>query len=187
MNLGDSINTDQWEQEVTISEDDSILYFFRVGPGVPRAGIFGSYRRNGVWQKAVFLPPPINPPDTTYGEAGGPYFVQGGRRIYYVFDILLVHSPFIYYSDWEDVGVEEGDKVSESEVGISEMNVHPNPFISFASVPGHSSERFTLYDISGRKVGTYRGDRIGEGLAAGVYFLNPEGKDAKPLRVVKLR
>ena len=48
------------------------------------------------------------------------------------------------------------------------LTVTPNPFTSFASVPGHSSERFALYDISGRKVGVYRGDRIGEGLPAGV-------------------
>ena len=63
----------------------------------------------------------------------------------------------------------------------------PNPFTSFATVPGHEFERFALYDISGRKVGTYKGDRIGEGLSAGVYFLRPEGKDDKPLRVVKVR
>jgi len=70
---------------------------------------------------------------------------------------------------------------------VQEIKITPNPFISFASVPGHKAERFSLYDISGRKVGTYKGDRIGEGLEAGVYFLRPEGKDARPLRVVKLR
>jgi hypothetical protein len=67
------------------------------------------------------------------------------------------------------------------------FSVVPNPFTSFATLPGHSSERFTLYDISGRRVGTYRGDRIGWGLSVGVYFLRPEGKDGKPLRIVKVR
>jgi hypothetical protein len=58
---------------------------------------------------------------------------------------------------------------------------------SFASVPNHSSESFALYDISGRRVGTYRGDRIGEGLRAGVYFVRTlEGK-AGPVRIVKVR
>jgi len=52
---------------------------------------------------------------------------------------------------------------------------------------GHEAERFSLYDISGRKVGTYRGDRVGEGLAPGVYFLRQEGKNAEPLRIVKIR
>ena len=66
-------------------------------------------------------------------------------------------------------------------------SVVPNPFSSFASVPGHSSERFALYDVSGRKVGSYMGDRIGFDLSAGIYFLKPKSKDAKPLRLVKLR
>jgi hypothetical protein len=65
--------------------------------------------------------------------------------------------------------------------------VAPNPFVSFATLPGHEKEQFTLYDVSGRKVGVYKGDRIGSGLSAGIYFLKPEGKDAKLLRIVKLR
>ncbi len=81
--------------------------------------------------------------------------------------------------------------IEEKDVNMSfirqPLSVSPNPFTSFATIPGHSSDPFTLYDISGRKVGTYRGDRIGEGLSAGVYFLCPEGKEANPLRVVKVR
>jgi len=67
------------------------------------------------------------------------------------------------------------------------LTATPNPFTSFASVPGHLADRFALYDVSGRRVGTYRGDRIGEGLRAGVYFLRTlEGK-AGPVRIVKVR
>ncbi len=65
--------------------------------------------------------------------------------------------------------------------------VAPNPFVSFATIPGHERESFALYDVSGRKVGVFKGDKIGLGLSAGIYFLKPEGKDAKPLRLVKLR
>jgi hypothetical protein len=49
------------------------------------------------------------------------------------------------------------------------------------------SEQFNLYDIAGRKVGTYRGDRIGEGLSAGVYFIRREGEGGTLARVVKIR
>jgi len=67
------------------------------------------------------------------------------------------------------------------------MTARPNPFTSFASVPGREAEHFALYDVSGRKMGVFRGDRIGWGLSPGVYFLRPEGRVAKPLRVVKVR
>jgi parallel beta-helix repeat protein len=63
----------------------------------------------------------------------------------------------------------------------------PNPFTSFAAVVGHASERFSLYDISGRKVGVFKGDRVGEGLSAGVYFLRTAEGSSKPLRLVKVR
>jgi len=36
-------------------------------------------------------------------------------------------------------------------------------------------------------VGVYKGDRIGEGLVPGVYFIKPEGKGTKPMRMVKVR
>lgn len=65
--------------------------------------------------------------------------------------------------------------------------VVPNPFTSFTSVPGHSSDRFSLYDISGRMVGTYKGDRIGDELSPGIYFLRPIAGNAAPCRVVKLK
>jgi len=65
--------------------------------------------------------------------------------------------------------------------------VSPNPFVSYAKAPGREKESFALYDISGRKVGLYKGDRIGIGLSAGIYFLKPESQGAKLLRIVKLR
>jgi len=54
-------------------------------------------------------------------------------------------------------------------------------------VPGHEGERFSLYDVSGWKVGTYKGNRVGEGVAPGVYFLRALNGGSKPVRVVKLR
>jgi hypothetical protein len=86
-----------------------------------------------------------------------------------------------------NLGVEGGLALRHTPYA-SRLTVSPNPFTSFTALPGHASERFALYDISGRKVGTYRGDRVGADLTPGVYFLRPEGnKDAKLVRVVKLR
>ena len=66
-----------------------------------------------------------------------------------------------------------------------EVRVSPNPFTSFAAALGHAGERFALCDVSGRGVGTYRGNRIGEGLSPGVYFLRSLDSKGKPLRIVK--
>jgi hypothetical protein len=83
-------------------------------------------------------------------------------------------------------GVEERNVVLPS---LSPFTFHlsPNPFTSFATVPGHEAERFSLYDVSGRRVGIFRGDRVGEGLAPGVYFLRFSDNKDKPLRIVKVR
>lgn len=63
----------------------------------------------------------------------------------------------------------------------------PNPFVSFATIPGHETERFDLFDLRGAKAGIDRGDRIGARLPPGIYFLKPEARDAAALKVVKLR
>lgn len=67
--------------------------------------------------------------------------------------------------------------------------VQPNPFSSFARVPGREGERFVLSDIAGRQVGIYTGNRIGEGLRPGVYFLSPAAdrghSPVRPVRIVK--
>jgi hypothetical protein len=70
------------------------------------------------------------------------------------------------------------------EIGVKTT---PNPFSNFAVVPGREKEIFVLYDITGRKLGTYRGDRIGEGLAAGVYFVCEGTACRAPTRIVKVR
>jgi hypothetical protein len=85
-----------------------------------------------------------------------------------------------------NVGVGEETEVRGKRLEVR-LTAKPNPFASFATLPGHEAERFSLYDVSGRKVGTYRGDRVGEGLAPGVYFLRSSDGNAKPLRIVKVR
>ena len=75
----------------------------------------------------------------------------------------------------------------------AELRITPNPFTSFATLPGHETERFALYDIAGRKVGTYKGERIGMDLRPGVYFIRSLEREAGPRsegrlgRIVKIR
>jgi hypothetical protein len=56
--------------------------------------------------------------------------------------------------------------------------VQPDPFTSFARVPGHETELFALSDVTGRQVSVCKGDRVGERLRPGVYFLSPVGQRA---------
>jgi hypothetical protein len=84
------------------------------------------------------------------------------------------------------IGIEE----KQTNISIqtdTKLNIEPNPFVSYTTVHGYEKENFALYDISGRLVSTCRGNRIGEGLCAGVYFVMPENKNLKPVRIVKVR
>jgi len=82
-------------------------------------------------------------------------------------------------------GVEEpGSGMRAAAGGIKAT---PSPFTAFARIPGHETERFELYDISGKMVGTYRGNRIGEGLSPAVYFIRLDDGHGGSMRVVKAR
>lgn len=84
-------------------------------------------------------------------------------------------------------GVETNRSQGSEGPRVQGVKITPNPFFSFARVPGHEAERLSLYDIAGRKVGTYLGNRIGENLSSGVYFLRSSDTKDKPLRIVKIR
>jgi len=88
--------------------------------------------------------------------------------------------------EYVNVGVEETAEDGSSRVEV-EITPTPNPFTSFTMVRGQEKERFELYDIAGKRVGCFRGDRVGEGLPAGIYFLRALSRDACPKRLVKLK
>jgi hypothetical protein len=83
------------------------------------------------------------------------------------------------------VSVEEPGSSRQGAAGS--IKARPNPFTSFARIPGHETEQFSLYDISGELVGTCSGNRVGEGLAPAVYFIKPGDGPGMSLRVVKVR
>ena len=58
------------------------------------------------------------------------------------------------------------------------------PFSSFAIARGQEHELFNLYTISGCRVGRYKGEKIGEGLPAGIYFLKQVAGNVRPVRLV---
>lgn len=80
----------------------------------------------------------------------------------------------------------EGSAIT-SPVRRFSFYVSPNPFTYFVKVPGHEAESFLLYDLFGRLVGTYEGDRIGADLPPGVYFLKGKSIPSSPVRIVKVR
>jgi Tol biopolymer transport system component len=191
VNLGDSINTPDWEFCPTLSWDDRTLYFQSDRAPTLKADIYRSVMVNGVWQGCTKLPEPINYP---IGSSHYPCLSADGQHLFFGGVDLPLPSYGnldIYDSRWV-VGVEEPLSSTHLTPYATRLKVLPNPFTSFATLPGHEAERFSLYDVSGRKVGTNRGDRVGEGLAPGVYFLKYEEmlkqvQHDEIVRIVKVR
>jgi len=83
-------------------------------------------------------------------------------------------------------GVEEKTVDNKQKV-VCRMMLKPNPFVSYTRIVGHERESFVVYDAQGRKVGIYRGDRVAEGLAPGVYFVQGADAATAAARIVKVR
>jgi len=126
---------------------------------------------------------------TNSANSNNPSVATSGSKVHVVWRDQRDGNYEIYYkrNPTGNSGVGESSGCFQPPTSNLSFSVVPNPFSSFTSVSGHSSDRFALYDISGRKVGVYKGDRIGSGLSAGVYFLRPQEGNAKPVRVVKIR
>ena len=122
-------------------------------------------------------------------DSYNPSMAISGNRVHVVWNDFRDGNAEIYYkrNPTGNIGVEEEMQNEKCKMQITKLQINPNPFASFTTVPGHEGERFVLYDIAGRKVGNYSGNRIGEGLAPGVYFIRSSGNKDKPLRIVKVR
>ncbi len=62
----------------------------------------------------------------------------------------------------------------------------PNLFPNYTTIKGYEQEDFIVYDVLGNRVGRYRGDRIGEDLPNGVFFIRSVHEPSFSLRVVKI-
>ena len=85
------------------------------------------------------------------------------------------------------VWIREEERDFGFRISNFEFKICPNPFTAYTTILGYERDYFTVYDISGRKVGRYKGNNLGVGLAAGVYFVVPEKSGGKPARVVKIK
>lgn len=63
----------------------------------------------------------------------------------------------------------------------------PTHFANRLRVAGHESDRFEVFDFTGRRVGVLTGAGFGQGLPAGGYFVRPVRTRAGWLKVVKVR
>ncbi|MEO0094274.1 MAG: exo-alpha-sialidase [candidate division WOR-3 bacterium] len=86
-----------------------------------------------------------------------------------------------------NVAVEENNNGEEMAKNKGELSIVPNPFAEFFTIKGHEDRCFRLYDLSGQQIGVYKGDRIGDKLPAGLYFVVSDDKNILPARVVKIR
>jgi hypothetical protein len=178
-------DTTGWVPSITCDKYGH-LYAVWYGPEVGKGKLYYATYDGTAWS-----PPVRIRNDTAYGDwaprLGFPVSDSGVDLIWTMnnpsgsgYRVMYWRLPLL------PVGVEQG-RVVPSPLSPLPISVFPNPFFSFATVPGYDKETFALYDVSGRKVGVYKGNRIGVGLSTGVYFLKPEGQDAKPIRIVKLR
>jgi hypothetical protein len=193
----DSIG-DAWPQESVLFQDVSVT------PGMTYAFSGWARKNDGAGNRMKLNLQWFNASHAVLSEANSPVLTQDSTA-YLLLSTGPVTAPgnavfarlrlylwgYGYWDRWDDVsfttvGVEEEKRGFEGS-RVQGFKVNPNPFVSYASVPGYGRERFALYDISGRLVGMYQGDKIGADVSPGVYFIRRAGADVAPVRIVKLR
>ncbi len=152
-----------------------MLWFgFGTGAGV---SYLRSTNNGATWDPIYTLVPAATSP-------GNPFIAYSGPALHVVWVDRRDGHTAIYYKR-NLTGNVFVDDATRSHADLITYGIFPNPFIYFATIPDHECDMFEIYDISGRNAGVCRGDRIGAGLAPGVYFL--KSGSAKPIRFVKIR
>ena len=93
-NLGPEVNGKSWESQPSLSADGNTLYFVsdRAG-GQGRRDIYVSYRKNGVWCKAINLGKTVNTPR----DEVSPFIHVNGQTLYFASDGLPGFGKFDLY------------------------------------------------------------------------------------------
>jgi photosystem II stability/assembly factor-like uncharacterized protein len=108
-----------------------------------------------------------------FAERGGTYLIAG--------------TPGGSCFAWQfEAGVAERPVTGDGRI-TDVLEAWPRPFVSYCRIVGHERDRFSVFDHSGRLVSVAGGDRIGAGLAAGVYFARGIEPNTAPVRIVKTR
>ncbi len=183
-NLGQRVNSNTSDFSPWVSADGRRLLFVRWAD-VYSTDIFQSRWNGTEWDSAQLVGPPISLDNSISDES--PSLSSDSSRFIFCSNRPSRDSLKRFWESRWETGVVVRDDGFIFGSRRSGFKVFPNPFSSFTTLRGHEADRFSIYDISGRKVGVYKGDRIGEGLSAGVYFIKLEGCDNKPLRIIKLR
>jgi hypothetical protein len=125
----------------------------------------------------------------TYDTSGSgfPFIAVSGPMLHVVWEDTRDGNYEIYYKRNPTGNGVEMNEVQASLSPRRQLLASPNPFISSTSIPGHGTDHFDLYNVSGRLVGTYRGERIGTDVPPGVYFLRPHCMEHALQKIVKVR
>ncbi len=82
-NMGQSINSMEWESQPCLSHDGKTLYFVSDRPGgIGGRDLYKSVFKNGRWSQAVNVGTPINTP----GNEGGPFIHADDQTLYFASD-----------------------------------------------------------------------------------------------------
>lgn len=125
--------------------------------------------------------------DTLGNIRQGGYIVAGSDSTVMAPDLLLRTFPQWLEFAGPIHGAEEETAEGRGQRLEVRIQPNPNPFVSFVTISGQEGKRFEMYDVTGRRIGIYPGNRIGWDLGSGVYFLRQEKENGAPVRVVKVR
>ena len=186
VNLGDSINTSEWEFCPTLSWDDQTLYYISDTLPTQAPHVCRSRMVNGVWQKGIMIP---GIPNYPYGSSNYPCLSADGQHLFFggVRLPLPSYGLFdIYDSRWV-VGVESPPVETTPTTALKIFMTNPLRTGAFIRLLGGSPSRSVeaiLYDLQGRRLRFWPGNELrakrllwdgkdgsGNILASGVYFL----------------